>query len=215
MADDASGVEFSEYSRVARLAGPGALVSSVPDIGAKWERGKFRLAGARAAEGILLEYVLPGDRPDPRSYHAPPPHPPPPSRTKWTRLVHPSVLIGHVSSLSPVHPVHGSTAAAAAGGGAWRRSAASAAVGALVARARAGAASQGRPRQDPLGWARGHAALSVQVRGHEAQVPGRASKRRQRVSGGGGGGRPVVRDAPAEKPALAACRSSQIDFYFT
>ena len=24
--------------------------------------------------------------------------PPPPSRTKWTRLVHPSVLIGHVSS---------------------------------------------------------------------------------------------------------------------
>jgi hypothetical protein len=25
-----------------------------------------------------------------------------PSRTKWTRLVHPSVLIGHVSSLSPV-----------------------------------------------------------------------------------------------------------------
>ena len=24
-----------------------------------------------------------------------------PSRTKWTRLVHPSVLIGHVSSLSP------------------------------------------------------------------------------------------------------------------
>ena len=25
--------------------------------------------------------------------------PPPPSRTKWTRLVHPSVLIGHVSSL--------------------------------------------------------------------------------------------------------------------
>ena len=92
MADDASGVEFSEYSRVARLAGPGALVSSVPDIGAKWERGKFRLAGARAAEGILLEYVLPGDRPD-----APPPHPPslpykvdtsrPSLRTYWTRLV--------------------------------------------------------------------------------------------------------------------------------
>ena len=26
--------------------------------------------------------------------------PPPPSRTKWTRLVHPSVLTGHVSSLS-------------------------------------------------------------------------------------------------------------------
>ena len=25
--------------------------------------------------------------------------PPPPSRTKWTRLVHPSVLTGHVSSL--------------------------------------------------------------------------------------------------------------------
>jgi len=29
------------------------------------------------------------------SYSLPPP---PPSRTKWTRLVHPSVLIGHVSS---------------------------------------------------------------------------------------------------------------------
>ena len=28
--------------------------------------------------------------------------PPPPSRTNWTRLVHPSVLTGHVSSLSPV-----------------------------------------------------------------------------------------------------------------
>jgi hypothetical protein len=28
--------------------------------------------------------------------------PPPPSRTKWTRLVHPSVLIRHVSSLFPV-----------------------------------------------------------------------------------------------------------------
>ena len=28
--------------------------------------------------------------------------PPPPSRTKWTRLVHPSVLTGHVSSLSPI-----------------------------------------------------------------------------------------------------------------
>ena len=27
-----------------------------------------------------------------------PPLPPPPSRTKWTRLVHPSVLTGHVSS---------------------------------------------------------------------------------------------------------------------
>jgi hypothetical protein len=36
--------------------------------------------------------------------------PPPPSRTKWTRLVHPSVLTGHVSSLfggarpRPAHP---------------------------------------------------------------------------------------------------------------
>jgi len=31
-------------------------------------------------------------------------HPlPPPSRTKWTRLVHPSVLSGHVSSLSHSH----------------------------------------------------------------------------------------------------------------
>jgi hypothetical protein len=30
------------------------------------------------------------------------PSPPPPSRTKWTRLVHPSVLTGHVSSLSPI-----------------------------------------------------------------------------------------------------------------
>ena len=28
--------------------------------------------------------------------------PPPPSRTKWTRLVHPFVLIGHVSSLGQV-----------------------------------------------------------------------------------------------------------------
>ena len=27
-----------------------------------------------------------------------PPPPPPPSRTKWTRLAHPSILIGHVSS---------------------------------------------------------------------------------------------------------------------
>ena len=27
--------------------------------------------------------------------------PPPPSRTNWTRLVHPSVLTGHVSSLLP------------------------------------------------------------------------------------------------------------------
>ena len=26
-------------------------------------------------------------------------NPPPPSRTKWTRLVHPSVLTGHVSSI--------------------------------------------------------------------------------------------------------------------
>jgi hypothetical protein len=30
------------------------------------------------------------------------PSPPPPSRTKWTRLIHPSVLTGHVSSLSPI-----------------------------------------------------------------------------------------------------------------
>ena len=30
------------------------------------------------------------------------PPPPPPSRTKWTRLVHPFVLIGHVSSLGQV-----------------------------------------------------------------------------------------------------------------
>jgi len=29
------------------------------------------------------------------------PPPPPPSRTNWTRLVPPSVLIGHVSSLTP------------------------------------------------------------------------------------------------------------------
>ena len=28
-----------------------------------------------------------------------PPPPLPPSRTKWTRLVHPSILTGHVSSL--------------------------------------------------------------------------------------------------------------------
>ena len=32
---------------------------------------------------------------------APPSSPPPPSRTKWTRLVHHSVLTGHVSSLWP------------------------------------------------------------------------------------------------------------------
>ena len=42
----------------------------------------------------LLRFSLPAG--------APPPPPPLPSRTKWTRLVHPSVLIGHVSSLSPV-----------------------------------------------------------------------------------------------------------------
>jgi len=37
------------------------------------------------------------------SHGAPPDgaHRRPPSRTKWTRLVHPSVLIGHVSSLCP------------------------------------------------------------------------------------------------------------------
>ena len=42
-----------------------------------------------------------------RGFMTPPnsrPAPPPPSRTKWTRLVHPSVLTGHVSSLYSVTP---------------------------------------------------------------------------------------------------------------
>jgi hypothetical protein len=34
----------------------------------------------------------------PHAHPTTPPPPSPPSRTKWTRLVHPSVLIGHVSS---------------------------------------------------------------------------------------------------------------------
>ena len=33
-----------------------------------------------------------------------PARPPPPSRTKWTRLVHPSVLIGHASSIPAASP---------------------------------------------------------------------------------------------------------------
>ncbi|KAJ1490935.1 hypothetical protein T484DRAFT_1776267 [Baffinella frigidus] len=62
MADDARGVEFSEYSRVAA-----ADLGGVPEIGAKWVRGKFRLEeGDSKALGIVLEYVLPGDRPDPK-----------------------------------------------------------------------------------------------------------------------------------------------------
>jgi hypothetical protein len=46
--------------------------------------------------------------------HAPPP---PPSRTKWTRLVHPSVLTGHVSSLADGVPAHGWSARTSLGGG--------------------------------------------------------------------------------------------------
>ena len=41
--------------------------------------------------------------------------PPPPSRTKWTRLVHPSVLTGHVSSLSRSARPAGVAPAAGAG----------------------------------------------------------------------------------------------------
>jgi hypothetical protein len=47
--------------------------------------------GARGAHGA----------PARRAHEGGPPSPPPPSRTNWTRLVPPSVLIGHVWSLLP------------------------------------------------------------------------------------------------------------------
>ena len=51
-------------------------------------------ARPRASRRMLRVGLLP----PPRAL-TPSPPPPPPSRTKWTLLVHPSVLIGHVSSL--------------------------------------------------------------------------------------------------------------------
>jgi len=67
-------------------------------------------------------------------------HPPPPSRTNWTRLVPPSALTGHVSSAPPTippSPPHIASAAAAAAAAAraarlaagWRAGRAAAAAG--------------------------------------------------------------------------------------
>jgi hypothetical protein len=63
-------------AHAAALAEAEALGASGGDEGASEELGAAAPADARS------------------------PLPPPPSRTNWTRLVHPSVLTGHVSSLS-------------------------------------------------------------------------------------------------------------------
>jgi hypothetical protein len=55
------------------------------------ERPRARRARGRAA-AVYKGFVDPGRCRNP---------PPPPSRTNWTRLLHPSVLIGHVSSTYP------------------------------------------------------------------------------------------------------------------
>ena len=49
------------------------------------------------------------------SPNKPPPLPPPPLRTKWTRLVHPSVLIGHERTRPARPALCGATAAAPSG----------------------------------------------------------------------------------------------------
>ena len=72
--------------------------------------------------------------------------PPPPSRTKWTRLVHPSVLIGHVQS------GRARTAWGTGGGGGSRDHERDAAAG---RRALRGSAPQRRARGGaPEGWER-------------------------------------------------------------
>jgi hypothetical protein len=50
-------------------------------------------AGAKAAALLVAKELLA----QARNLSADSPTPPPPSRTKWTRLVHPSLLTGHVS----------------------------------------------------------------------------------------------------------------------
>ena len=55
------------------------------------------LAAARGADALLAERG--GDFALGDAFSLVDPPPPLPPRTKWTRLVHPSVLIGHVSSL--------------------------------------------------------------------------------------------------------------------
>ena len=70
--------------RVRRRAAPSAARSSA---GAAPTPEAYRAAAVAIKEVVDLELLRQQARP-----------PPPPSRTKWTRLVHPSVLIGHVSS---------------------------------------------------------------------------------------------------------------------
>eukprot|EP00287_Rhodomonas_sp_CCMP768_P010793 CAMPEP_0196733204 /NCGR_PEP_ID=MMETSP1091-20130531/12372_1 /TAXON_ID=302021 /ORGANISM="Rhodomonas sp., Strain CCMP768" /LENGTH=78 /DNA_ID=CAMNT_0042076563 /DNA_START=8 /DNA_END=244 /DNA_ORIENTATION=+ len=60
-------MEFSEYSRIATLSSGGSLIGrgGGPGIAARWVRGKLKLAGPGSAEGIVLDYVLPPQQPDP------------------------------------------------------------------------------------------------------------------------------------------------------
>jgi len=78
-------MHFALAVEAALEGGPGAAPAALAALAAALE--------AEAAETLGL---LCAADPGPRARAAVPP----PSRTKWTRLVHPSVLTGHVSSLS-------------------------------------------------------------------------------------------------------------------
>jgi hypothetical protein len=70
----------------------GACVTAGGDV-VTWGRGHHGQLGNGAAGPQLVPRRVAGLPPAAQVAC------PPPSRTKWTRLVHPSVLIGHVSSL--------------------------------------------------------------------------------------------------------------------
>jgi len=97
-----------------RLVHPSVLIGHVPPLrapgalrrrrgaqatGKRPARRSRRAGGAQASLSVRARVDRRVD--DVRCSDACRPTPPPPSRTKWTRLVHPSVLIGHVSSLCP------------------------------------------------------------------------------------------------------------------
>ena len=81
---------------------PDGFNTSTYQTGFGFAWGGSRL-GRQPRRGVRCEDVLmlpPRAPPHESLYTLPCVTPPPPSRTKWTRLVHPSVLIGHVSSLT-------------------------------------------------------------------------------------------------------------------
>ncbi|EKX48299.1 hypothetical protein GUITHDRAFT_105906 [Guillardia theta CCMP2712] len=68
MGGDGSTAEFTEFVRIAQLQNAGSLtgVAPAPRISARWYRCRFRVVDADTVESILLEYVLPDARPDPK-----------------------------------------------------------------------------------------------------------------------------------------------------